>query len=399
MKTMQNKDFASKNVMEGINYDQKGEYGKAISYYDKALKVDPNNEGAIKGKGFSLLKQGKYQEAIDQFEKLLQINPGNEQAKSFLETAKAYLATQQKSVPSSVTITPPAKETVKQQLELSKREEELAKLLIEKEKMEKLSKEAEMHDKEWKESKLSGVEYQIGDAKRSKDRLSEEISDIEHKRKKRKYHREHSPPSPRGHVTISPTSMPPPPPPPPPPTTPPPPPPPPPPSEPSDTSFRKPSPRDIKYADQRYSRTRNEQPPYNIRRLEDKSSISRHKEHHREPFLHESKTSRHERASSSYVEHRNWKRHSDSYERNRVHEPFYDSKREDKRDYYSMREETNDDRRSKKMEHRETSREGYDRYKRSSYDHRDERRERHSYSRDRSRDDSRKDKYERRDRS
>ena len=35
-------------------YEDSGDYNTAISYYDKALQIDPNNEDALFGEGYCL---------------------------------------------------------------------------------------------------------------------------------------------------------------------------------------------------------------------------------------------------------------------------------------------------------------------------------------------------------
>ena len=52
-------------------------YQEAIEWYDKALKIDPNNILALNNKGLALSNLGKYQEAIEWYDKALKIDPNN----------------------------------------------------------------------------------------------------------------------------------------------------------------------------------------------------------------------------------------------------------------------------------------------------------------------------------
>jgi tetratricopeptide (TPR) repeat protein len=60
-------------------YNQ-GNYAEAITYYDKALAIDPNNEVALYGKGSALNYKGNYAEAILYFDKALAIDPNDKEA-------------------------------------------------------------------------------------------------------------------------------------------------------------------------------------------------------------------------------------------------------------------------------------------------------------------------------
>jgi tetratricopeptide (TPR) repeat protein len=54
-----------------------GKHQEAISYYDKALAIEPNDLLALYGKGLALYELGKYDEAIASFDKALAIEPNN----------------------------------------------------------------------------------------------------------------------------------------------------------------------------------------------------------------------------------------------------------------------------------------------------------------------------------
>jgi tetratricopeptide (TPR) repeat protein len=57
-----------------------GKHDEAIEYYDKALKINPENELALTYTGLSLTILGKHDEAIEYYDKALKINPENELA-------------------------------------------------------------------------------------------------------------------------------------------------------------------------------------------------------------------------------------------------------------------------------------------------------------------------------
>ena len=50
---------------------------ESIVYFDKVLKIDPNNVPALNDNGISLADLGKYGEAIVYFDKSLKINGSN----------------------------------------------------------------------------------------------------------------------------------------------------------------------------------------------------------------------------------------------------------------------------------------------------------------------------------
>ena len=54
---------------KGLALDNLGKYEEAIEWYDKTLKIDPNNVFALYNKGFALNNLGKYQEAIEWYDK------------------------------------------------------------------------------------------------------------------------------------------------------------------------------------------------------------------------------------------------------------------------------------------------------------------------------------------
>ena len=50
---------------KGLALNNLGKYEEAIEWYDKALKIDPNDVNALNNKGKALYNLGKYQEAIE----------------------------------------------------------------------------------------------------------------------------------------------------------------------------------------------------------------------------------------------------------------------------------------------------------------------------------------------
>ena len=67
-------------LLKGNEHYYKKEYAKAIDWYDKALKIDPNNVFALYSKGVALKNLGKIEEAIEGFDKILKIDPNNVEA-------------------------------------------------------------------------------------------------------------------------------------------------------------------------------------------------------------------------------------------------------------------------------------------------------------------------------
>jgi tetratricopeptide (TPR) repeat protein len=52
-----------------------GNYSQAITYYDKALAIDPKNVLAIIGKGYALDNIGNHTKAVMYYDKALAIDP------------------------------------------------------------------------------------------------------------------------------------------------------------------------------------------------------------------------------------------------------------------------------------------------------------------------------------
>src|SRR5688500_6608248 len=52
-----------------------GKYDEAITYYDKALEIDPNYVKALSNRGSALSTLERYEEAIMSYDKALEIEP------------------------------------------------------------------------------------------------------------------------------------------------------------------------------------------------------------------------------------------------------------------------------------------------------------------------------------
>jgi tetratricopeptide (TPR) repeat protein len=64
-------------IDKGNSFYNLGNYQEAITYYDKALAIDPNNVYALNAKGVALGNLNKSQEAITYYDKALAIDPNN----------------------------------------------------------------------------------------------------------------------------------------------------------------------------------------------------------------------------------------------------------------------------------------------------------------------------------
>lgn len=71
----------------GINQSIRGNYSRAIEYYDKALAVEPNYVSALANKGLALNSLERYDEAIEDFDKALAVEPDKVRALSGKGTA------------------------------------------------------------------------------------------------------------------------------------------------------------------------------------------------------------------------------------------------------------------------------------------------------------------------
>ncbi|MGE5685014.1 MAG: tetratricopeptide repeat protein [Nitrososphaerota archaeon] len=62
---------------KGWALDSLGKYDEAILYYDKVLSIDPTDTDALYEKGYTLKNLGKYDEAILYYDKVLSIDPND----------------------------------------------------------------------------------------------------------------------------------------------------------------------------------------------------------------------------------------------------------------------------------------------------------------------------------
>lgn len=61
----------------GWSHYWKGDFKKAISYFNSSLKIKPNDQGSLNGRGWSYYKKGNYESAINSFNNVLDIKPNN----------------------------------------------------------------------------------------------------------------------------------------------------------------------------------------------------------------------------------------------------------------------------------------------------------------------------------
>jgi len=72
---------------KGLDYFGQAEYDKAISQFNKILKIAPDNVDALYNKGNTLSKTGKFKQAIPFYQKVLTLDPGKYIAQLKLEEA------------------------------------------------------------------------------------------------------------------------------------------------------------------------------------------------------------------------------------------------------------------------------------------------------------------------
>ena len=62
-------------VVEEEKIGAEGDFEKALSYFDQAIILQPNNPDLLNKKGVALRGLGRYDEAIECFNKSLQLDP------------------------------------------------------------------------------------------------------------------------------------------------------------------------------------------------------------------------------------------------------------------------------------------------------------------------------------
>jgi Tfp pilus assembly protein PilF len=86
VRSAQTRDSRLANL--GYGYIQAKDYDKAAEYYEKALKINPDNPYALLNMGFIYEKQNDNQRAIEMYERLISLDP-DERAYASTEPAQA----------------------------------------------------------------------------------------------------------------------------------------------------------------------------------------------------------------------------------------------------------------------------------------------------------------------
>jgi tetratricopeptide (TPR) repeat protein len=60
---------------QGTKLLEKGQYDQAITYFDKAIEINPRYAEAYNNRGIAYLKKGQYDKAISDFTEAIEINP------------------------------------------------------------------------------------------------------------------------------------------------------------------------------------------------------------------------------------------------------------------------------------------------------------------------------------
>jgi tetratricopeptide (TPR) repeat protein len=91
------------NNIEALNYkgvalSNLGKNEEAINWYDKALAIDPNNVNVLNNKGVALSNLGKNEEAINWYDKALSIDPNNIEALNYKGIALSNLGKNEEAI-------------------------------------------------------------------------------------------------------------------------------------------------------------------------------------------------------------------------------------------------------------------------------------------------------------
>jgi Flp pilus assembly protein TadD len=86
-------------LKQGLALYNLGQYQGAITWFDKALFIDPNNIEALNYKGAALSNLGKNQEAITLYDKALTLDPNNVNVINNKGTALSSLGKNQEAIP------------------------------------------------------------------------------------------------------------------------------------------------------------------------------------------------------------------------------------------------------------------------------------------------------------
>ncbi len=82
------KTEAAIHLFKGAFYDDKGQYGLAISEYTRAIEINPKYAKAYNNRGINFFYKGQYGQAISEYTKAIEINP--KYAKAYNNRGIAY---------------------------------------------------------------------------------------------------------------------------------------------------------------------------------------------------------------------------------------------------------------------------------------------------------------------
>jgi tetratricopeptide (TPR) repeat protein len=77
--------------LKGMALNNLGKHKQAIAVVNRAIELNPKDDGIWETKGAALAAQGKYREALMCFEEALRLNPDNESAKVAKEQVMDYV--------------------------------------------------------------------------------------------------------------------------------------------------------------------------------------------------------------------------------------------------------------------------------------------------------------------
>ena len=75
---------------QGKDFDEKGQYDRAIGYYNKVIEINPRFTEAYKRRAGIYVIKGKYDKAISDCNKAIEINPRYTEAYNYRGLAYAY---------------------------------------------------------------------------------------------------------------------------------------------------------------------------------------------------------------------------------------------------------------------------------------------------------------------
>ena len=62
-------------LSRGTAFVEKGQYDRAIAYFNKAIEINPRHADAYLNRGFAYHEKGQYDKAISDFTKAMELNP------------------------------------------------------------------------------------------------------------------------------------------------------------------------------------------------------------------------------------------------------------------------------------------------------------------------------------